>query len=80
MRDGGKGDTPRPLGVSMEQFDKNFDAIFGKKKKYTMEQLDHDVYLIKVTNERCLNDEKDSDKQFDAINNNESRSSDSCGR
>lgn len=29
---GGKGDTPRPLGVSMEQFDKNFDAIFGKKK------------------------------------------------
>lgn len=30
---GGKGDTPRPLGVSMEQFDKNFDAIFGKKNK-----------------------------------------------
>lgn len=32
MRDGGKGDTPRPLGVSIEQFDKNFEAIFGKKK------------------------------------------------
>lgn len=31
MRDGGKGDTPRPLGVPMEQFDKNFDAIFKKK-------------------------------------------------
>lgn len=31
MRDGGKGDTPRPLGVPMEEFDKNFDAIFGKK-------------------------------------------------
>lgn len=29
---GGKGDTPRPLGVSMEQFDFNFEAIFGKKK------------------------------------------------
>ena len=29
--DGGKGDTPRPLGVPMEQFDKNFEAIFGKK-------------------------------------------------
>jgi hypothetical protein len=29
---GGKGDTRRPLGVSLEQFDKNFDAIFGKKK------------------------------------------------
>jgi len=31
--DGGKGDTPRPLSVSMEEFDKNFDAIFGKKEK-----------------------------------------------
>jgi hypothetical protein len=29
---GGKGDTPRPLGVSMEVFDNNFEAIFGKKK------------------------------------------------
>jgi len=32
IRDGGKGDTQRPLGVSMEVFDANFDAIFGKKK------------------------------------------------
>ena len=29
---GGKGDKPRPLGVSMEEFDRNFDAIFGNKK------------------------------------------------
>jgi hypothetical protein len=35
MRDGGKGDTPRPLGVPMEQFDRNFEAIFGKKEKKT---------------------------------------------
>jgi hypothetical protein len=33
QRDGGKGDTPRPLGVPMEVFDKNFEAIFGKKEK-----------------------------------------------
>jgi hypothetical protein len=33
MRDGGKGDTPRPLGVPIEQYDMNFEAIFGKKKK-----------------------------------------------
>ena len=33
MRDGGKGDTPRPLGVSIEEFDKNFELIFGKKEK-----------------------------------------------
>jgi len=32
MSDGGKGDTPRPLGVSMGVFDANFEAIFGKKK------------------------------------------------
>jgi len=32
MRDGGKGDTPRPLGVSMEQFDDSWDRIFNKSK------------------------------------------------
>ena len=32
IRDGGKGDTPRPLGVPMEQFDNAWDLIFGKKK------------------------------------------------
>jgi hypothetical protein len=33
MRDGGKGDTPRPLSVDMKVFDMNFDRIFGKKKE-----------------------------------------------
>jgi hypothetical protein len=28
-RDGGKGDTPRPI-KDKEQFDKNWDAIFNK--------------------------------------------------
>jgi hypothetical protein len=32
-RDGGKGDTPRPLVVPVEEFDKNFETIFGKKEK-----------------------------------------------
>jgi hypothetical protein len=32
---GGKGDRPRPLGVPIEQFDSNFEAIFGKKEKRT---------------------------------------------
>ena len=31
MSDGRKGDTPRPLGVSMEQFDNAWDVIFKKK-------------------------------------------------
>ena len=32
-RDGGKGDTPRPLGVPMKQFDSQWEVIFGNKKK-----------------------------------------------
>ena len=27
-----KGSKPRPMEVDKEQFNKNFDAIFGKKK------------------------------------------------
>jgi hypothetical protein len=30
MRDGGKGDLQRPLGVTMEQFDNAWDRIFKK--------------------------------------------------
>lgn len=33
MRDGGKGDKPRPLSVPLEKFDENFEAVFGKKEK-----------------------------------------------
>ena len=33
MRDGGKGDAPRPLSVPIEEFDKNFEVIFGKKER-----------------------------------------------
>jgi hypothetical protein len=33
MRDGGKGDAPRPIGVPLEKFDNNWDAIFKKKEK-----------------------------------------------
>ena len=33
--DGGKGDVPRPFSVPMEEFDANFDAIFGKRERKT---------------------------------------------
>ena len=29
----GKGSKQRPMDIDKEQFDKNFEAIFGKKKK-----------------------------------------------
>lgn len=32
MRDGGKGDRQRPLGIPEEQFASNWDQIFKKKK------------------------------------------------
>jgi hypothetical protein len=32
MRDGGKGDTQRPLSVPMEEFDNSWDRIFNKSK------------------------------------------------
>jgi hypothetical protein len=31
MSDGGKGSAPRPLSVDNETFNRNFEAIFGKK-------------------------------------------------
>lgn len=33
MTDGGKGDKPRPLGISQKEFDDKWDAIFNKPIK-----------------------------------------------
>ena len=33
MRDGGKGDSQRPLGIPMEEFDAKWDEIFKKDKE-----------------------------------------------
>lgn len=33
MRDGGKGDKPRPFSIGLEKFDAQWEAIFGKKEK-----------------------------------------------
>ena len=48
-RDGGKGDKPRPM-LNKEQFDKNFEKIFGNKKKAQIEEVDDGVYVIEVVN------------------------------
>lgn len=48
-RDGGKGDKPRPM-LNKEQFDKNFEKIFGNKKKAKIEEVDDGVYVIEVVN------------------------------
>ena len=33
MSDGGKGSKPRPLSVDLNNFDSNWDKIFGKKNE-----------------------------------------------
>ncbi len=38
MRDGGKGDLKRSLTVPMEQFDKSWEEIFGKKPIKTLKE------------------------------------------
>jgi hypothetical protein len=47
-RDGGKGDKPRPI-YNREQFDKTFEAIFGKKKQAKIEEVDDGVYVVEIT-------------------------------
>jgi hypothetical protein len=49
MSDGGKGSRPRPFSVSQEQFDNNFDRIFGKNKA---KDVDDDV--LKAYNDERL--------------------------
>lgn len=38
----GKGSKPRPYSVDRKIFDKNWDAIFGKKEKQEKNQKDKD--------------------------------------
>jgi len=33
MSDGGKGHAPRPFSVPREQFDANYEAIYGKRER-----------------------------------------------
>ena len=39
----GKGSRPRPYSVSKDEFDNNFDRIFGKKKKTDAEKFDEAI-------------------------------------
>ena len=39
MRDGGKGDKQRPLGVPEEQFNANWNTIFKNKPAETIEEF-----------------------------------------
>jgi len=55
MRDGGKGDTPRPLGVPMEQFDNNWDHIFKAQPKKDGEIVRFDIGDLNLDNYPRMN-------------------------
>ena len=42
-RDGGKGDKPRPLGVTVEEFDNSWERIFGNGKQLNRPKTIYDV-------------------------------------
>lgn len=46
MRDGGKGDKPRPF-TDKEQFDKNWDEIFNKEQKKEDKQLELEIDIAR---------------------------------
>lgn len=53
MSDGGKGSSPRPFGVTLEQFDENWERIFkGKPKKE--EPIESLVIQIQALEQRYL--------------------------
>ena len=54
MSDGGKGSTPRPFSVSREQYAKNYDVIFRRKKTDDNTGTDRNEYYDVLTTEQAL--------------------------
>jgi hypothetical protein len=52
----GKGSRPRPYSVSKEEFDDNFDRIFGKKKVEDNTGTDKNEYQDILSTEDCFDD------------------------
>jgi hypothetical protein len=60
MRDGGKGDSQRPLTVSEEQFNEAWERIFNTKEKQQLKQAYADVL---EEHKELLNDLSDHEKE-----------------
>ena len=59
MRNGGKGDRKRPLVIPEEQFNANWDAIFGGKKDSVKKFKQEIQEAIKEIEEKIKNDNRD---------------------
>ena len=60
----GKGDKPRPLSVSYQQYSDNFEAIFGKKQEEVIDGTEP------TYEEKALWDEEKGEKRIDIIGRN----------
>lgn len=45
MSDGGKGSKPRPFSVSQDEYDKRWDAIFGRDVPEDTDEQDEENQL-----------------------------------
>ena len=46
--------------LNKEEFDKNFEAVFGKKKQATIQEVDNGVYVVEIHDNK-----KDDDFDMD---------------
>jgi hypothetical protein len=60
-----KGSRPRPYSVSQKEFDKNYDAIFGKKDPRVLEDAqaeDEAFNTVDKANKNSYNTSTETDK------------------
>jgi len=54
----GKGSKPRPIVISIDEYDQNWDRIFNRKKKTEAEKFDEAImkneYYDQLTTEEAL--------------------------
>ena len=58
-----KGDRPRPYGVSLKQFDNNFDAIFRKPSVKDIEDAQIEQEAFDKIEEKLYNTQIEGDKE-----------------
>ena len=66
MGDGGKGSTPRPLGVDWDKFEAAWDKIFGKPDKVKVSGVPYEVEAEKICCNGDCNQGRDCPLRKDA--------------
>lgn len=52
MSDGGKGSRPRPFSVSQDEYDRRWDAIFGRDLKEEVKETDQETTQDKTEQDK----------------------------